>query len=302
MVLLYRYIVALYGTVAAAAAQWRPERKAYRVTANVLRKNNVQISGSGDRALVFGHGFGTDQTAWHFQELAFAPYYQVVRFDHVGAGGSDADAFQASRYASYDAYVDDLLDICAALKLRDAVYIGHSMGALIGARAALEQPQRFERLVMVAASPRYLNEPGYQGGFVQADLDQIYALIQNSYADWSAVFTASLTGVQPQVSPLLALASKIATVPPAVALTVAHTVFEADERALLPQIRQPTLLLHATGDRIAPPAIGEYMAHSIPHSQLQLIDTVGHLPHLSAPDAVNAAIAAFIGAASVFTS
>ena len=83
-----------------------------------------------------------------------------MRFDNAGAGRADPAAFVASRYLNLGGYADDLLAVCAAAGVRDAVLVGHSIGAMICALAAIREPKRFSKLVMIGASPRYLDAPG----------------------------------------------------------------------------------------------------------------------------------------------
>jgi sigma-B regulation protein RsbQ len=78
----------------------------------------------------------------------------IVLFDHVGAGGSDASAFDRDRYASLQGYADHVLETCRELDLTDVVFVGHSVSAMIGALAAIADPERFGRLVLVGPSPR----------------------------------------------------------------------------------------------------------------------------------------------------
>jgi sigma-B regulation protein RsbQ len=68
---------------------------------NVLRRNNVQVSGrETGQPMVFAHGFGCDQNMWRFVAPAFADEYRIVLFDHVGAGGSDLSAYNPTKYGS----------------------------------------------------------------------------------------------------------------------------------------------------------------------------------------------------------
>src|SRR5690606_34366205 len=59
-----------------------------------------------------------------------------------------------------------------------------------------------------------------------------------------------------------------------------------DLRAVLPQIAQPTLVIHGDRDRIAPPAAAEYLAAHLSQVRLALLAGVAHAPFISAPDAV----------------
>ena len=87
-------------------------------------------------------------------------------FDHVGAGGSDLVGLRPRRgTARCDGYADDVLEICRELDLRDVVFVGHSVSAMIGVLAAIEEPERFAALVLVGPSPRYIDDGDYVGGF-----------------------------------------------------------------------------------------------------------------------------------------
>ena len=131
---------------------------------SVRRRNNVKVFGQGTQPMIFAHGFGCDQNMWRFIAPAFEDEYRIVLFDHVGAGGSDLSAYHRVKYATLDGYTDDLLEICAAENLTDAVFVGHSVSAMIGVLAAIREPDRFARLVLIGPSPRYINDEAYTGG------------------------------------------------------------------------------------------------------------------------------------------
>ena len=71
---------------------------------SVLERNNVNISGSGDAADVFAHGYGCDQHMWRLVTPAFADDYRLVLFDHVGAGRSDLGAYERAKYSRSQGY------------------------------------------------------------------------------------------------------------------------------------------------------------------------------------------------------
>ena len=89
----------------------------------VLRRNNVNVSGAGSRAMMFSHGFGCDQNMWTEVARAFEPDFRVILFDHVGAGRSDLAAYDAERYTKLEGYADDVVDIGRALGFEDAVFV-----------------------------------------------------------------------------------------------------------------------------------------------------------------------------------
>src|SRR3954453_2001382 len=112
-------------------------------------RHNVQQHGRADGPpMVFAHSFGCDQNMWRHVWPAFAGDHRVVLLDHVGHGRSHHGAFDPERYATLDGYAQDVLDVCRELDLRDGVFVGHSVSAMIGALAAIAEPERFSRLVM----------------------------------------------------------------------------------------------------------------------------------------------------------
>ena len=141
---------------------------------DVARRNNVTVTGNPrGRAVVLAHGFGCDQNMWRLTVPALAEDYRVVLFDYVGSGRSDPSAFVEDRYGSLDGYARDVVEVCEALDLRDAVFVGHSVSAMIGVLAAGAAPERIGALVMVAPSPRYIDDDGYRGGFSAEDIDEL---------------------------------------------------------------------------------------------------------------------------------
>ncbi|HYO77299.1 MAG TPA: alpha/beta hydrolase, partial [Thermoanaerobaculia bacterium] len=153
---------------------------------NVLARNNVKVFGNGTQPMLFAHGFGCDQNMWRFVTSAFEDDYRIVLFDYVGAGKSDASAYQPERYSRLDGYADDVLEICAALDLHDVVFVGHSVSSMIGVLAANREPERFSHLIMVGPSPRYINDEDYVGGFERADIEGLLDLMDKNYIGWAS--------------------------------------------------------------------------------------------------------------------
>lgn len=116
--------------------------------ASLLERNNVNVRGAGEQAIVFGHGFGCDQNMWRFVAPAFEKDFETVTFDHVGAGGSDLSAYDAAKYSSLAGYADDLVEIGRELELQDAVFVGHSVSSMIGVLAAQKAPGLFAKLIL----------------------------------------------------------------------------------------------------------------------------------------------------------
>ena len=258
---------------------------------SVLVRNNVHVLGQGPRTLVFAHGFGCDQTMWEAMACAFAPRWRVVLFDYVGCGGSDFGAFTPQRYGHLDGYAQDVVDVAQALELRDAVLVGHSVSAMIGVLAARQAPQCFSHLVMVGPSPRYLNEaPDYVGGFEHADIVSLLELMDANYAAWAGFLSQAVAGNSSQPGLAGTLERSFCAMHPEAARCFAHATFFADNRADLPHVRLPTLILQCSDDAIAPTEVGDYLHRHIAGSTLVQLQATGHCPHLSDPEETIAAV------------
>jgi sigma-B regulation protein RsbQ len=265
---------------------------------NILQRNNVKVSGPEDRqAIVFAHGFGCDQNMWRFVAPAFADDYRVVLFDHVGAGGSDLSAYHPSRYDSLQGYARDLREICRELGLKDAVFVGHSVSAMIGVLAAVEEPGVFESLVLVGPSPRYIDDGDYVGGFGREDIDGLLESLDSNYLGWSSAMAPVIMGNADRPELGSELTNSFCRTNPEIARHFARVTFSSDNRADLPRVTARALVLQCAEDVIAPQCVGEYVHRQIPGSELVLMKATGHCPNLSAPEETIAAIQAFLKAA-----
>ncbi|MGW4440564.1 alpha/beta fold hydrolase [Streptomyces sp. NPDC004596] len=263
----------------------------------IRRRNNVTVTGpAGAPALVLAHGFGCDQNMWRLVAPALAQRYRVVLFDYVGSGGSDLSAWSEARYSSLDGYAQDVVDVCEELELDRAVFVGHSVSAMIGVLAARAAPERIGALVMVAPSPRYIDDEGYRGGFDAEDIDELLASLESNYLGWSSAMAPVIMGNPDRPELGEELTNSFCATDPDIARVFARTTFLSDSRDDLKTVTVPTLVLECAEDVIAPREVGAHVHAAIPSSRLVTLDATGHCPQLSAPEATTAAIVDFLEA------
>ncbi|HEY3438730.1 MAG TPA: alpha/beta hydrolase [Actinotalea sp.] len=264
---------------------------------DVLRRNNVGLSGPpGAPAIVFAHGFGCDQGMWRLVAPHFEKDHRVVLFDHVGAGRSDSSAFDRRRHAELSGYATDVVELLDALDLGPAVFVGHSVSAMIGVLAAIERPDLFDRLVLVGPSPRYIDDAGYAGAFTQTEIDELLETMDDNYLGWSGLIAPVIMGTPGRPDLGEELRSSFCRTDPEIARHFARTTFLSDNRADLPRLRTPALVVQCRDDVIAPVEVGTYVADQLPDAELVVLDATGHCPNLSAPDQLLAAMNAYLGA------
>ncbi|MFD3779498.1 alpha/beta fold hydrolase [Streptomyces sp. NPDC058612] len=262
------------------------------------RRNNVTVVGRTDGpVLLLAHGFGCDQNMWRLVVPALAEDHRVVLFDYVGSGRSDPAAWDERRYSSLEGYARDVLEVCAELDLRDVTFVGHSVSAMVGVLAAARAPQRFARLVMVAPSPRYIDEGGYRGGFSEDDIDELLESLESNYLGWSAAMAPVIMGNADRPELGEELTTSFCATDPGMARVFARTTFLSDSREDLKSVTVPTLVVECEQDVIAPREVGAYVRDAIPGSRLVTLKATGHCPQLSAPQATAEAVIGFVGAA-----
>jgi sigma-B regulation protein RsbQ len=262
---------------------------------SVIVRNHVRESGIPcGRPIVFAHGYGCDQTMWRHVAPDFEVDHRVVLFDHVGAGGSDLTAYDPARYGSLGGYADDVVQICRELQLTDVVFVGHSVSAMIGVLALRQAPELFGAMVMVGPSPRYVDEGDYTGGFSRADITGLLDSLDANHLGWSAAMAPVIMGNPDRPDLAVELTNSFCSTDPAIARQFARVTFLSDNRADLPAVAVPTLVLQCTADAIAPEAVGRYVHAHVPGSTFVQLAATGHCPNLSAPEETVAAIRAWL--------
>lgn len=264
---------------------------------NVLVRNNVKVQEGNGSVLVYAHGFGCNQNMWDRVTPAFKHNHRQVLFDYVGCGQSDVAAFDRHRYASLNGYVQDLLDVCDALGLESGVsFVGHSVSCSVGLLASIARPGLFARLILIGPNPCFINhEPEYTGGFEAEDLEGLLTLMDQNYIGW-ANYLAPVVSGQDESGPITAeLTDSFCSTDPQFTRVFARTTFFSDNRADLPKVKVPCLILQHRTDTLAPVSVGEYLHAHLAGSKLKVLEVQGHSSHMSDPVLVVDAMREFLG-------
>jgi sigma-B regulation protein RsbQ len=264
------------------------------VTVTILSCHNVKISGRGERPMMFAHGFGCDQNMWRLVAPAFEDRFRVVLFDHVGAGGSDLSAYNPDKYSDLQGYAEDVVTIAHELGVRDGVFVGHSVSAMVGVLAAKQAPELFSDLVLVGPSPRYIDDGAYVGGFTEAQIHELLEFLDSNHMGWSHAMAPVIMGNPDRPELGEELTNSFCRTDPEIARRFARATFLSDNRADLEGVTTRSLILQCSDDVIAPQAVGEYVHQKLSNSQLVTLNATGHCPNLSAPQETINAIQAFV--------
>jgi sigma-B regulation protein RsbQ len=246
----------------------------------------VEVRGVGSRPIVFAHGFGCDKSMWRFISPEFERDFKVVLFDHIGAGGSDLCAYDDIRHSK--------IEVCRELSLTNAIFVGHSVSAMIGVLAARKAPDLFSDLVLVGPSPRYIDDEGYVGGFTDAQISELLDFLDANHMGWSQTMAPVIMGNSDRPELGEELTNSFCRTNPEIAKKFARVTFLSDNRSDLSGLPTRALILQCSEDVIAPVSVGHYVHAQLPNSTLVILEATGHCPNLSAPDETARAIKAHL--------
>ena len=266
---------------------------------DILKRNNVRVTGNGSQPMLFAHGFGCDQNMWRYVAGEFEADYKIVLFDYVGSGKSDTASYDRNRYSTLQGYSQDVLDVVHALDLHDVVFVGHSVSSMIGVLAANEEPDRFAQLILIGPSPRYINDEPYVGGFQKQDIDGLLDMMDHNFMGW-ANFLAPAIMKNPDRPELgQELTESFCSTDPVIARNFAEATFLADNREDLPRVTVPSLILQCSEDMVAPESVGRYVNENLPQSTFRQMKATGHCPHMSHPEETVALMKEYLGSRAV---
>ncbi|MBE3014862.1 alpha/beta hydrolase [Microbispora sp. NEAU-D428] len=197
------------------------------------------------------------------------------------------------RYSSLQGYAQDVLDICAELDLTDAVFVGHSVSAMIGAPAAVRAGALRGAGDGRALAPLHRRrglrrrlQRGRHRGTAGVARQQLSRLVQRHGPGDHGQPGAPRAWAE--------LTNSFCRTDPDIAKRFATVTFMSDNRADLSRVPVRSLILQCSEDVIAPVEVGKFVHENIPAGELVLMRATGHCPNLSAPEETIAAIKAFL--------
>ena len=242
-------------------------------------KTRVLIAGSGD-PLLYLHGAG----GLHWDPFldGLSAGHRVIAPEHPGFGQSQGLEHVEDLW-DLVLYYNELLD---ALGVARATVVGHSFGGMVAAELAANNPERVDRLVLIAPIGLWLDEhpvPDISG----IPAAQLPGLI---LADPTGPLAAMLPAPDPtDPESLLAAVNNITS--------ILQFIWPLPDKGLskrLYRVNAPTLLVWGRQDGLVHPAYGDAFAAAIADARLEVVDGAGHLPQLEQPGPVAAAVSAFL--------
>lgn len=236
---------------------------------------HIEITGKGEPILLI-HGWGMHSGMWSQVAEQLALTHRVHLVDLPGHGGSTA-----CKPYSLDALVQQF----STHFNEPLTVVGWSLGGQVALRWAQQHPAQVKKLILVATTPSFVQQDGWSCAMAADTLQEFAAsLLQNHALTLKRFLALQLRGSENERELLLDLRTRLFArgEPDVAALKGGLEILrDTDLRAELVNIMQPTLLIAGERDMLTPQAASEYMAHTMPNTQLEVIGGASHAPFLS---------------------
>jgi 3-oxoadipate enol-lactonase len=243
----------------------------------------VRHSGLARRTFVLAHALGCDLTMWDALAEHLAEYGRVIRYDQRGHGASEAPAGPYTMAG----LADDAARLIDELGVGPVVWVGLSMGGMIGQELALRHPRKVQALVLANTTSAYPKEA--QAGWTQriAGIERggLEAIVDGALQRW---FHEGFHAEHPEV--VAHWRARVLGCDAAGYIACCQAIAGIDTTARLPRITVPTLVIAGALDQGTPPEMARTIAQAIPGAQLVVLPGASHLSVLEQPLAFRAAL------------
>jgi pimeloyl-ACP methyl ester carboxylesterase len=261
----------------------------------IVRAHGLEVAyrrvGTGP-PLVFVHGAAEDGRAWQPQLAALADEFTVVAWDEPGAGRS-SDLPAQFGLADYARCLATLID---GLALGRAHVAGLSWGGTVVLELYRHHPELVASLILVDTYA------GWKGSLPEEEVRARVAGVLESIAAPAESFDPTFSGLfagDPPAEFVPLLDEMASAVRPRSLRNLLFVMAEADQRAILPRIAVPTLLIWGEDDARSPLSVAREFEQAIPDAQLVVIPDCGHVSNLEQPGRFNHAVREFCRARSL---
>lgn len=258
-----------------------------------INRMHVDDLGGAGEPLLFIHGWGMHGGMWGEVLTELAQQFRVLAVDLPGHGGSRVDTSLCPRGSS-DAWAapahpaDAIVDQLAAQFSEPLTVCGWSLGGQIALRWAQRCPAQVKRLVLVSSTPCFVQREAWPCAMEGVTLAAFSAAMQQNYLQTLRRFLSlQLRGSEQERELLAVLRGSLLSrgEPDFAALQAGLDILrDSDQRADLPEIYQPVLVIAGARDTLTPLPASQFMAERLPDARLVTIAGAAHAPFLSHPD------------------
>ncbi len=248
---------------------------------------HIESRGRGP-ALLLLHGWGINRKIFARLGAQLAAHFTVYLVDLPGYGLSE-------NIESYT--LDNIADLLVAQMPHEVPVMGWSFGACVALKLAERHPQKIKRLVLIAATPSFIQRSGWSHAIDASVLQAFAKDLQRDYAaTLKRFFALQALGSEASHEVISQLKACLDPAPQRDVLQAGlNLLLTIDLRADLARIKQPSLVIHGKQDKLVPWQAADWLASNLDDAQFFAIAKAAHAPFLSHPEKVVQAVAEFAG-------
>jgi 3-oxoadipate enol-lactonase len=245
---------------------------------------HAQADGPADGpVVVFSNSLGTTLHLWDPIMPLLPEGLRIIRYDMRGHGQSDVP----DAPYTMGQLVSDAEAVCDAFDVRDAVFVGLSVGGMIAQGLAVKRPEIIRALVLSNTAAKIGNPTLWQDRIAAIEAKGLPAMADEVMQRW---FGRDFYGT-PAMAPWQAM---LAATPEQGYLGVCAAISGTDFHTTTSGLRLPTLGIAGSEDGATPPDLVRETVDLIPGSQFALMRRVGHLPCVDDPEGYAGHLTAFL--------
>jgi pimeloyl-[acyl-carrier protein] methyl ester esterase len=238
-----------------------------------LNKLHVETTGSGPD-LVLLHGWGLHSGVWDGVRGDLAHHFRVHLVELPGYGKSPSST----------PFILPEIALAVAKVLPKKVFVcGWSAGAQVALRWALDFPKQVERLVLIAATPRFVRDTDWSSGIEAQVLQEFSADLQrNMQASLKRFISLQTHGGENSRRQSAWLCKHLFTgADPRVLQKGLQILLDTDLREEMREVKQPALLLHGREDKLVPVMSAHRLQQLLARARLEVFEDCAHVPFLA---------------------
>jgi len=236
------------------------------------------IEGSTDKpALVFSNSLGSDLRIWDAMVPEFTRDFRVIRYDTRGHGLSEAPPPPYSA----DDLAQDVVGLLDALRIKEAVVCGLSVGGVIAQQIAISHNNRVRALVLCDTGARIGTVASWEERMTTVKTHGLGALAASSMERWFSEDFRGRRGDEVRGYANMVIRTAVDGY-----LGTCCALRDADLIQGVAAIDKPTLVLCGDQDIATPPEMARELVNVIPKARLALIPRAGHISCVEQPKAM----------------
>lgn len=245
---------------------------------------NISVEGrDGGPTLMLSNSLGCTMAMWEPQLPVLSKLFRVIRYDRRGHGKSGMNG-----PVSMERYGKDVLAILDDLNIDKVHWCGLSMGGMVGQWLGANAPDRFNKMILANTSCYYPDPTNWHNRIKAVREGGIASVADAVIGGW---LTADFREREPEAT--AKMKAMLLATPVEGYLAACEALSTLDQRALLPKIKSPVLVIAGKQDNATPVAAGEFIRANIPGASMTLLDAA-HISNVEQSHAFTEAVVGFL--------